>query len=299
MGDQYSWTGSGDGTSWSDPNNWADATTGTNPATSAPVSSSDVTIASATTITGPGSADNLYVNPDPSNPNVSTVFGGTIQAVNAYITTNLSITGGLDTSTFISIADLQTTIQSSATLHASGPSGTLAALQVDGFGTLDVDGGTLAVSVGGGIVGYASDGYLTIENAGSATLAQSDSSRAALTIGFENSSYGQVTVTGVGSSLTTSTSGINLGYNGFGELYVQDGATVTAVGIDIGDEAGGSGDLEVSDSGSTFTVQTGVFNIGYSGGGSVEVSGGGTISDQDATNGLVIASQEYSSGDLS
>jgi T5SS/PEP-CTERM-associated repeat protein len=294
----YIWTGVGNDPYWSDQNNWDDTTDNQNPATAAPGAGDDATIASATTIAGPGSADNLYVNPDPNNGAGTTQFNGNINAVNAYITTNLLITGTLSTSTFVSIAGLQTTLQSGAQLNATGPSGTVAALQIDGYGTLDDKGGTLSVSNGGAIVGYATWGALTIEGGGTATFTQSDSNNAALTVGFQAGSYGQVTVTGAGSNLTTAVSGINLGYDGSSNFYVLAGATVVAQGIYIGDQSDGSGYLQVAGSGSTFTVNIGVFDIGYSGDGSAEVDSGGTISDQDAINGMVIASQDGSTGDL-
>jgi T5SS/PEP-CTERM-associated repeat protein/autotransporter passenger strand-loop-strand repeat protein len=291
----FTWTGAGDGLSWSDPMNWANSTTGESPASSPPGSGDDVTISSAATVDGDSSAEanNLYVTG-------ANEFDGMIEAQNAYISTTLSIVGNLQTDVFLSISDATTTVQSGGSIDAFAPMGTTAAAQVDGYGTLDVDGGQFNEEGSGVIVGYSSWGTLTVEDGATAGFTQSETANAVLTIGFLNGSFGQVTVDGQGSSLTTNVSNINLGYGGEGDLYVQDGASATAqAGIDLGGQDDGSGYLQVSDDGSTFTVTSGDFVVGYLGqGSSVEVDSGGSISDEDATLGMVIAAQPGSTGDL-
>lgn len=75
--DAFVWTGGGDGTSYGDPDNWDDTTTGDNPATRAPDASDDVTIDSAGDLTGGGAADQLTLsggNTDLANLSIDTGF---------------------------------------------------------------------------------------------------------------------------------------------------------------------------------------------------------------------------------
>ena len=52
----YQWTGSGNGTSWSDPANWNNTTTNQNPALTPPGSADDVEFSTAATLTTGGGA---------------------------------------------------------------------------------------------------------------------------------------------------------------------------------------------------------------------------------------------------
>src|SRR6202034_2500387 len=135
MGDVYQWTGAGDGSSWSDPNNWDDTTQSQDPATQAPGASDSAEFDIAATLTGGGSVDVLTVEA------ALTVNGPTISAdIVTLDDGSIDLTGGaaLDVSEYVTELDTSTiTVESKSTLDADND----IAIGQNGTGEMDIDSG--------------------------------------------------------------------------------------------------------------------------------------------------------------
>lgn len=135
-------------------------------------------------------------------------------------------------------------------------------------------------------VGYYGSGKLVIQNGG-AVLGNVFSST--IIIGQYEGSTGNVTVTGTGSQLVNSSS-LYVGYDGFGELTIKDGGTVSSASFDIG--LGGVGRLTVSGAGSRLTT-SGTLDIGFSGSGEMIIEDGGAAFNRSAHIGRIAGSTGY------
>lgn len=177
-----------------------------------------------------------------------------------------------------------------------------------GNGTLTLQGGATLVSTGsafGVMLGSASGGTgnVLVTGAGSSWTMQGDEfaleigslGTGTLTIadggavtswrafvGREVGSTGSVTVTGTGSTWT-STSDLEIGAAGSGTMELDDGARADTRFVYIGFNSGGTGVARVSGS-STHWSADGSFHVGYSGAGSVTLDSGGTLSTTGTTH---------------
>ena len=121
---------------------------------------------------------------------------------------------------------------------------------------------------------HLGDGTLTIESGAGVTAE-------AIFVGADEGSEGTVTVTGSGSTLTTTGTDnrIVVGDFGTGTLTIESGADVTAEVVIVGDFEGSEGTVTVTGSGSTLTT-TGTDNeirVGDEGTGTLEVLDGGLV----------------------
>ena len=159
---------------------------------------------------------------------------------------------------------------------------------VNGAGCSIGDYGTGAVTVSGGATWTNSGDYdqLSVGNYGTGTLnisGESTVTGASLLIGSVSGSSGSVTVSGAGTSLTTTSlyDGITVGLSGNGTLSITTGGTVSSAMVVVG-VGEGSGSVEISGSGSTLTASS-LFYVGAGfgdipgTGATVEISDGGTV----------------------
>jgi len=119
-------------------------------------------------------------------------------------------------------------------------------------------------------VGNFGTGALTIQNGG--TLSDLVSY-----IGNFAGSTGTVTVTGAGSSWTTSYD-LEVGNRGTGTLTIQNGGKVSSHTSYIGYNAGSTGTVTIDGAGSSLTSSA-TFHVGHKGAGSLTIQNGGTVSD--------------------
>ena len=139
-------------------------------------------------------------------------------------------------------------------------------------GYLNVAGTGTAVTISGLLrVGYEGDAEVNITDGGTMTSGTTY-------ISYKAQSTSVVTVNGSGSTWTVAgtSPGIYVGYAGTGVLNVEAGGQLSGDDISIGAEAGSSGTMTVTGSGSTVTY-TGVLYTGYSGNGELTVSDGGQM----------------------
>ncbi|HUV40064.1 MAG TPA: PEP-CTERM sorting domain-containing protein [Planctomycetota bacterium] len=122
-------------------------------------------------------------------------------------------------------------------------------------------------------VGIHGDGSLSITNGGSV------STNSYAYLGEYTGSSGEVTVSGAGSTWTSSST-LYVGGIGEGSLAVTGGGAVSNVNGLIGLDTGSSGDVTVSGSGSTWT-NSGYLRVGDYGTGSLAVTDGGKVSNTE------------------
>lgn len=161
---------------------------------------------------------------------------------------------------------------SSSTAEVGAISGAEGSVLVEGRGSLwEVTGGPLSV-------GYNGTGSLTVSDGGAVTSINA-------TIGSNATGNGTVTVTGAGSTWT-STGNIYVGNGGQGTLSIENGGVVTAVGGYVATLGGSTSSLTVTGMNSALTL-SGSFIAGYSSGSSatVTLSEGGKISGMQGTLG--------------
>lgn len=119
------------------------------------------------------------------------------------------------------------------------------------------------------IVGYSSNGTLTINSGATVTNVNGD-------IGYEVGSTGTVTVTGEGSTWTNS-GYLVIGNGGAGALIIENGGAVSS-GTDTYVGFGGTGTVTVNGSGSTLS-SSGDIQLGiYDGSGTLTIENGGAVS---------------------
>ncbi len=131
---------------------------------------------------------------------------------------------------------------------------------------LDMSGGTKTNGLLG--AGWSGAGSLTVKDG----LAVASSSGY---IGYWSTATGTVTVSGAGSSWT-STGSLFVGDNGGGTMVIANGGSVSNAGGLIGYQNGSTGTVLVSGAGSSWTNSGGLY-VGNSGAGTMNVTGGGSV----------------------
>jgi len=177
----------------------------------------------------------------------------------------------------LNITNAGTVVSTSAQL--GNVSGSRGAVTVDGSGSnWQLGSGTLGVGVNG-------TGTLTVQSC--ATVASGNA-----TIGTNSGGDGRVTVSGAGSTWT-STGNIYVGNGGNGTLTVNNGAVVSAVDGYVSTLTGSTSSLTVTGAASAMNL-SGVFIAGYSSGTSatVALSNGGQISGMQGTLGDLAGRRE-------
>jgi len=138
------------------------------------------------------------------------------------------------------------------------------------FGTLEVDGGSIATPASDLFVGDVDGdiGTLMIQNGGTVSISNG-------TLGVETGSMGTATVTGAGS-LWTSSVELKIGESGTGTLNVEDGGMVSSDVSNVGLNAGGVGMATVTGAGSQWN-NSNALTVGSEGMGTLEVREGGVV----------------------
>jgi T5SS/PEP-CTERM-associated repeat protein/autotransporter-associated beta strand protein len=168
-----------------------------------------------------------------------------------------------------------------------------------GSGTVDVSGtGSTWTNLNALTVGDAGNGTLIVEKGGVVTTGV-DGSNVGLNIANQGNSNGTVTVTGSGTSLTLSGGGGNLvvGNGGNGSLTIGNAGSVSDNNASIGGASTGSGTVDVTGIGSTWTNSK-LVTVGDGGSGTLIVEKGGTVTTGvDSNNvGLLLGNQANSTG---
>ncbi|KPB02003.1 autotransporter domain-containing protein, partial [Ahrensia marina] len=137
------------------------------------------------------------------------------------------------------------------------------------FGTLAVDGGSIAHTSADLIVGGFSsdDGTLTIKNGGSVSNNEAG-------IGYAAGSEGEVSVTGAGSNWTNSGT-LYVGLAGSGTVTIADGGSVSNTAGTVGSASGAIGTVTVTGAGSSWSSSSDLY-VGESGTGTMNVEDGAT-----------------------
>ncbi|MDB5188382.1 MAG: outer rane autotransporter barrel protein, partial [Candidatus Kaiserbacteria bacterium] len=151
--------------------------------------------------------------------------------------------------------------------HQQGATGTLS---VDGAGSIFNAFGNLSIG-GDDANATGGNGSVSVTNGGTIAAQQF------ILIGGSAGSTGTVTVSGTGSNIT-GTSLLAVGDQGTGTLSVLNGATVTDLVGNIGNQ--GSGTATVDGAGSSLVLSS-LFTVGNFGSGILTVSNGGAISSGD------------------
>lgn len=149
----------------------------------------------------------------------------------------------------------------------------------DAVGVVTVDGAGSSLIASGGhfYVGDAGSGTLTIQNSGVVTHTRSTAQSRVLSIGHQAGATGVVTVTGTGSSLST-TENLLVGMFGTGTLNILNGGMVASDGFGlIGNVAGSVGAVTVDGAGSTWLSNSSLLFVGDQGSGSLTIANGGMV----------------------
>lgn len=146
-----------------------------------------------------------------------------------------------------------------------------------GAGTMTVAGQGTTVSTSSMLyVGRHSDGTLMVSDGGY-VQADSTSGFIGLTIGSDQGTHGQATVTGPGSSIG-SNGIIVVGSAGTGALTIADGGQVSGDQLYLGNTGSGSGTVTITGQGSAWNGEDGIW-VGQAGAGTLNLSNGGAIND--------------------
>ncbi len=119
-------------------------------------------------------------------------------------------------------------------------------------------------------VGNEATGMLTIRDGGTVSSGLSR-------IGFASGSEGILTVTGPGSTWTSSHF-LEIGYGGTGALTIRDGGTVSSLDGRVGRLSGSNGLVTVSGVGSNWTANSNSISVGRTGTGTMIIEDGGAVS---------------------
>ncbi|HME19936.1 MAG TPA: Hint domain-containing protein [Acetobacteraceae bacterium] len=195
------------------------------------------------------------------------VFGsGTADQVSIYAP--ISISGFTDVVTSTNIENA---------VSVSGAWHNTSVLQVGygyGSGSLTVGAGSSVQNDLGVTVGGNSSGVLTIEDGGTLdTAGQSE------VIGDQSGDQGTATVTGEGSSWSTS-GALTVGLDGTATLNISAGGSIETGGTasaTVGKWSDASGKVTVDGAGSLWDAKSGL-DVGYQGSGKVAITAGGTLS---------------------
>ena len=160
--------------------------------------------------------------------------------------------------------------------------GSTGQVTVTGIGSKWTGTGSLYVGYDGG------KGTLNITSGGAVTDVAGSIGGYATLFGGDPDSNGTVTVSGSGSTWTN-TGELIVGNSGVGNLVVSGAGTVSSgesvYGGVIGNNAGASGSVTITGSGSSWTESSSL-SIGYSGNGTLLIENGGSVSDQGGSLGV-------------
>jgi T5SS/PEP-CTERM-associated repeat protein len=172
---------------------------------------------------------------------------------------------------------------------AAGSNGTLN-LTSTSAGAFSVSGTSAVYDL---IVGLSGTGAINVSNGRDVTVADDT------VLGLNSSGAGNVTISGAGSTWTSS-SDLTVGLSGSGTFTISSDADVVtngANGLRIGDSGTGSGQVSISGNGSTWTNGA-ALHIGYGGNGTLAILSGGdfinngsfgvTIGNQSSATGIVM-----------
>jgi fibronectin-binding autotransporter adhesin len=281
----FTWTGGGDGVSWTDKNNWGGS------GYPGPNDSAFFNSTAPATITDSGQAQ--YIGDE----GPLTVSGG-------------SVTAKIGNATAIVIANTGSgslVVQGGGSLYAGNSSYILTPLaiaaQSGSQGTLTATGSGSSVTANNpSDVGIYGTAHLNVLGGATVTVNAQvlgpETGLGGLGLVAPNShGSGYMTISGAGSTFITHTDGLGIGASGTGSALVEQGGQLTVNGnffgggMQIGDLAGAKGSLAVTDSGSGVTVNGGFFQIGVYGSAGVTILNGATITSIDGYIGSGTSSQ--------
>ncbi len=187
----------------------------------------------------------------------------------------------------------------------------------DGSGNVTVDDAEFDVGNGSLAVGFWGNGNLTVQNGGFLDTYGADSNNVTAFIGYHGPSTGSVTVTDLASEWLVESGQLAVGYNGTGNLTIQNGGNVTVTGADgnnvsvmlgaLSSVANGTitvdGNGSVLNIGPTFGTSIvpagefigGLLVVGENGTGTLNISNGGLV---NALGGVLLADQSGSTGNV-
>jgi T5SS/PEP-CTERM-associated repeat protein len=149
--------------------------------------------------------------------------------------------------------------------------GSAGIVNVDGNSSWQLGSSSGATSL---MVGYAGTGELNITNGGKVT-----SNRTDFSVGYSATGNGLVTVGGAGSTLDAGNYAFTVANSGVGTLKITGGASVTNASTTyIGKNAGSTGTVIVDGVASMWSGNAKAY-IGYSGTGSLTITGGGVFTN--------------------
>jgi outer membrane autotransporter protein len=214
--------------------------------------------------------------------------GASASAINAYIgsaatasgTATVTGTGSsltLSDSLYLGVSGQGTLILAdgaslaSQTAYLGYNSGGTGSAVIGGAGSSWTNSGTLHV-------GYDGTGSLIVADGASVTSATASVTSAAAYLGYSANGSGTVTVTGSGSSWGIS-GDLYVGYNGTGELTIENGGSVSVSNVFLANGLGTTGTLTVSGAGSQL-IASGEIDVGVNGVGSLIVEAGGVVESE-------------------
>ncbi len=219
---------------------------------------------------------------------LSIIGGGVVANTNGYVGRNagfqgtVMIGGGTGSSTWTNSSDLLVGFSGDGTLNITG-GGTVN--NVNGqIGSGNNSQGTVTVGGGTGSSTWNNSSELTVGNSGTGTLTITGGGTVTNSIGrvgLNTGSQGAVTVGGgTGSSTWTNSSTLHVGNSGTGTLTITGGGTVNNVIGEIGSGNNSQGTVTVGGGtgNSTWTNSSELY-VGSSGAGTLNITGGGTVTN--------------------
>lgn len=148
-------------------------------------------------------------------------------------------------------------------------------------------------------VGASGRGTLTVNSGGSVTTGATTSVNPGLMVGFAESGVGIVNVDGMNSKITSNDQTV-IGGSGFGTVNITGGGTITSngggtTGAILGNKKKADGTVDVSGSGSKWTISSGLI-VGGDGTGELDISSQGAVKLSGSPNYLIIGSTKTGLG---
>lgn len=236
------------------------------------------------------SDSNLVISHESNDPTLTLTNEADTSGI---VNVNVGLSGGSGNLELLNVSTLTADevnigLSGTGTLTVSGSS-TVTSL-VSYIGRDNGSTGTATVTGEGTLWDTGGNDSLIVGNNGTGTLTISEGAQVIAGhayVGRFAGSEGSVTVTGSGSNITSDAViyGLTVGASGEGSLTIEAGAEVTYGYARIGQNLGSEGSVTVTGTGSTLTLNSSsnaFLIVGDSGTGSLTVSAGGTVSNEDA-----------------
>ncbi len=240
--------------------------------------------------TGSDGSSSVYFGYDANSTGNATISTGLDTGTQSLLTAVKGVEIGFSGNSTVTVANGGTMVAASSSADVFG-FGLVLGDQAGSNGNLvvhDFVGGnvsTVTVSHGAGVVGLDGTGNLSISNDGVVNFNGTDSGNVGLYAGYGANSTGTITVGG--ANLNVQNGALIIGFNGTGNLDIQNSASVTARGHDsgnisvyIGYNEGSNGSVIVDDGAGFLGVDGGALVVGYNGNGTMTVDAGATTDNE-------------------